>query len=171
MFNQKKINESVLYNKIISLSRDKLLYKKFNLEDSFQNRINLIFIHISFIFIKIKQNNDNKSYKKFFQKMFNFIFKNIEINMRELGYGDTSVNKNMKFLVKSFYSILLTCENYENISDNKKKTFLFTYLTFNTIKNVNHSHNLINYFDKYCSFCLDLSEDNVLKGELNFNYK
>ena len=55
----KKNPETLLYNKIISLSRNKFLYSEFGLNDSFQNRINLIFIHISFIFIKIKQNNKN----------------------------------------------------------------------------------------------------------------
>ena len=30
---------------------------------------------------------------------------------------------------------------------------------------------LIKYFDEYQVFCLDLSSDKVLKGELNFKYK
>ena len=30
---------------------------------------------------------------------------------------------------------------------------------------------IIEYFDKYHSFCLDLTIDKVLKGELNFTYK
>ena len=167
----KKNPETLLYNKIISLSRNKFLYSEFGLNDSFQNRINLIFIHISFIFIKIKQNNKNSDYMKFQQKMFNTTFLNIEINMRELGYGDTNVNNNMKFLVKSFYNILLTCEKYKNQSNDQKLIFLSNYLTFNNNKNVNHSHKLLDYFDKYCAFCLDLSTDYVLKGELNFIYK
>ena len=50
MFNLKK-SETLLYNKIIFLSRNKLLYKEFGLKDTFQNRINLIFVHICFIFI------------------------------------------------------------------------------------------------------------------------
>ena len=56
--------------------------------------------------------------------MFNYIFKQIEINMRELGFGDTIVNKNMKFLVKSFYSILLKCENYKKNTLKQKNLFL-----------------------------------------------
>ena len=170
MFNLEKSKE-LLYNKIISLSRNKLLYEEIGLKDTFQNRINLIFIHISFIFIKIKHNNSNSNFKKFYQKMFNCIFEKVELNMRELGYGDTNVNKNMKFLVKSFYNILLICENYRKNSLQQKKIFLSNYFTFNNVSSVNHSQKLIEYFDKYCSFCLDLSTDNVLKGELNFNYK
>ena len=98
-----KYQEDKLYNKILLLSRNKLLYTKLNLKDSFQNRINLIFLHISFLFIKIKHNNVNSHYKEFYQKMFDIVFKKIELNMREVGHGDVTVNKNMKFLVKIFY--------------------------------------------------------------------
>ena len=66
MFNLTKNPEARLYNKIIFLSRNKLLYKDFGLKDTFQNRINLIFIHISFIFIKVKQNNNNLQYERFY---------------------------------------------------------------------------------------------------------
>ena len=40
-----KNNEIKLYNKILLLSRNKLLYTNFKLNDTFQNRINLIFFH------------------------------------------------------------------------------------------------------------------------------
>ena len=82
----KQINtqENLLYNNILLLSRNKLFYTKFDLIDTFQNRIHLIFIHISFIFIKIRQNNRNQIYKNFYQKMFDLIFNRIELNMREI---------------------------------------------------------------------------------------
>ena len=167
-----KFNMLKLYNKIVFLSRNKFLYNIFHIDDTFQNRINLIFLHISFLFIKVKQNEDKKDYKVFSQEMFDLIFKKIEINMREIGYGDVSVNKNMKFLVKIFYNLLLDCENYHKKNENSKFIFLSKILTLNSsnIKN-NKYTNIIRYFDKYHAFCLDLPLDNVLKGDLNFNYK
>ena len=102
--NQIKNKNDILYNYILSLSRNKILYTKFNLSDTFQNRIHLIFVHFSFICIKVK-NDKNKIFKDFYQSMFNLIFKKIEINMRESGVGDTTINKNMRFLVKVFYKI------------------------------------------------------------------
>ena len=99
----KKSNELILYNNILSLSRNKLFYTKFALADTFQNRINLIFFHISFIFIKFNKNKKKNDHKIFYQKLFDIAFNQIELNMRELGYGDVTVNKNMKFLVKTFY--------------------------------------------------------------------
>ena len=55
MFNNlKKSNtqEDILYNNILLLSRNKLFFTEFDLADTFQNRIYLIFTHISFLFIK-----------------------------------------------------------------------------------------------------------------------
>ena len=46
-----------IYNYILLLSRNKLFYTDFFLKDTFQNRINLIFIHMSFLLIKAKKNN------------------------------------------------------------------------------------------------------------------
>ena len=62
--------ENILYNNILLLSRNKLFYTKFGLADTFQNRIHLIFLHISFLFVKIKQNKQNQLFKIFNQKMF-----------------------------------------------------------------------------------------------------
>ena len=161
-----------LYNKIVSLSRNKLLYTTFNIDDTFQNRIHLIFLHISFLFIKIKENEEKKEYKVFSQKMFDFVFSKIETNMREIGYGDVSVNKNMKFLVKVFYGVLLESENYHKNDIKSKSAFFQKVLTINSnIKKNGEYNGIITYFDKYQSFCVDLQIDYVLKGDLNFNFK
>ena len=169
----KQINtrEDILYNNILLLSRNKLFYTKFDLIDTFQNRIHLIFIHISFIFIKIKQNNKNRIYKTFYQKIFDLTFNKIELNMREIGFGDSTINKNMKFLVKTFYSILFNCEKYKQMRTDDKNKFLNKYFEQNNIKNNSINKDIIEYFDKYEAFCFDLKADSVLKGELKFNYK
>ena len=170
-FKKVKKNENKLYNKILYLSRNKLFYTKINLNDNFQNRISLIFLHISFLFIKTKQKNNNQLYKSFYQETFDYAFKEIELNMREICHGDVAVNKNMKFLVKNFYNILLNCENYKKKTEKHKKIFFYKFLTINDKKVSFNDLILIDYFDKYQKFCLDLSHDRVLKGELNFNYK
>ena len=121
---QNNTNENILYNNILLLSRNRLFYTKFDLTDTFQNRIHLIFLHISFLFIKIKQNKQNQSYQVFYQKMFDLIFNQIEENMREIGYGDVLIGKNMKFLIKTFYNILLYCEKYRKKNMKSKKCFL-----------------------------------------------
>ena len=134
MSKQIQSQENKLYIKILFLARNKLFYTKLGLVDTFQNRINLIFLHVSFLFIKSKQRDNSQLYKEFFQKMFDFVFNKIELNMREIGYGDMMINKNMKFLVKVFYNILLNCENYKKKSIKNKNLLLLKYLKQNADK-------------------------------------
>ena len=173
MFNFKKQHKSVetkLYNKILLLSRNKIFYSKFNFEDSFQNRIHLIFLHMIFLINKINNDTKNENHKKLSQRLFDFTFRSIEANMREIGYGDVSVNKNMKLLVKSFYNILLDSKNYKNKNIGDKNNFFYKYFYIEEIHKNSKNTELIEYFDKYQAFCLDLCLDTVLKGDLNFNY-
>ena len=162
--------ENEVYNKILLLSRNKFFYTDLDFNDTFTNRIHLIFLHISFLLIIDKKSLDEEK-KLFNQNLFDLIFKKIEENYRELGFGDVSVNKNMKKLVKIFYNILLNCEIYHNKKFDEKCNFLLSYLDIKKHKKNMNNLALIDYFDKYQAFCLDLSLDNVLKGNLNFSYK
>ena len=91
--------------------------------------------------------------------------------MREIGYGDVSVNKNMKFLIKTFYNMLLNCENYNKKKENDKLKFLLDYLSIKNETKAQNNTNLVDYFNKYQVFCFDLCLDSVLKGDLKFTYK
>ena len=82
---QTNTKETILYNKILSLSRNKLFYTKFDLNDTFENRIHLIFLHVSFLFIKIKKSKQNKTSVKFNRGLFDRRFKQIKLNRREEG--------------------------------------------------------------------------------------
>lgn len=165
------LQENTLYNNILLLSRNEVFYTTFNLADTFQNRIHLIFIHMSFLFIKIKLDKPNNEKKIFIQKTFDLMFNKIELNMREIGYGDTVINKNMKSLVKTFYNILLNCEKFKKNSNDSNNLLLFKYLDIKDKDKNGNNALLIDYFEKYQAFCFDLSHDSVLKDVLKFNYK
>ena len=75
--------------------------------------------------------------------MFDLIFNNIETNMREIGYGDTVINKNMKSLTKTFYNILLDCEKYRSMTKTDKSIFFNKYLKLNDIKNIINNAEII----------------------------
>ena len=174
MFNflkQKNTAQNKLYNKILFLSRNKIFYTNFGLSDTFQNRIHLIFIHISFLNVKVKQIKPHGAYADFFQRAFELMFKKIEHNMREVGYGDVVVNKNMKSLVKIFYNVLINCENYYNFNNKKKNSIFLKYFYIKKSYNKPRTNELIKYFDNYQSFCFDLSLNSVINGDLNFNHK
>ena len=91
-----------MYSTLLVLSRNIFFYKTLKLADNFETRIYLMFFHFSIILTIFK---DIK--KKFKQNNYDSLFNNIENNLRELGFGDVSVNKKMKEMNKIFYDILL----------------------------------------------------------------
>jgi len=166
-FESKKKNILPLYNKIVFLTRKSFFYKDFKLTDSFSNRIYLIFFHLSFILIVLKNSESEKNDQ---QDIFDFFFKQIELNCRELGFGDSTVNKKMKSLIKLFYEILMECENWKQLQIDRKNNLLLNFFTYNFDNKIS-TNKLANYFDKFVSFIEDISLNSITKGVFNFVYK
>tara|TARA_B100001540_G_scaffold310483_1_gene328332 strand:- start:556 stop:1026 length:471 start_codon:yes stop_codon:yes gene_type:complete len=128
-----------IYNNLIKLTRNKLLYNKSN-NESFSDRLIIFLFHFAF-FIKIYKNKNNKEE---FQSLYDFVFKQIELSIREIGYGDVSVNKKMKDYVNLMYSVIDKAELWEKLDSNKKTDFFSDYLDSNKENTF-----YIDYFDKY----------------------
>ena len=165
-FYQKHNNR--LYNKLVQLSRNKFFYQELKLSDNFQTRALLIFFHLAIIF-KTKKNSKNK---KVLQNLFYNTFQNIEIDIRELGYGDTKVNKTMKTLSKIFYDILLSLDKKKLFSFNNE-TFLLKKYFYDVEKtrDLGKINKLADYLEKFQNFCFDLDVDNMLNGSIDFKYR
>ena len=166
-FKSEKNNILTLYNKIVLLTRENFFYKDFKLSDSFSNRIYLIFFHLSFILIVLRNKESDKNDQ---QAIFDFFFKQIELNCRELGYGDMTVNKKMKVLIKLFYEILIQCNDWKQLQIDNKNNLLLSFFS-NNYNNRILINKLTNYFDKFAFFIEDISLNSMRKGIFNFVYK
>ena len=166
-FRSKKKNILPLYNKIVHLTRENFFYKDFQLTDSLSNRIYLIFFYLSFILIALKNKKSDKIHQ---QVIFDFFFKQIELNLRELGYGDITVNKKMKDLIKLFYEILIQCNNWKQLQIDDKNNLLLNFFS-NSHDNKILNYKLTNYFDKFAFFIENISLNSITKGVFNFAYK
>ena len=111
-----------LYNKTLIDSRNPDIFKNHILDD-LNNKVLIFLIFLSKIFNNISKNDEN------YQKLFDYIFNRIEIDLRELGYGDMSVNKKMKIIVTKFYSILIDFKNYSEQSNSHKIEILSKYFS------------------------------------------
>ena len=161
IFKNKKHNNS-LYNTLLSLSRNLFFYTKINLKDSFETRIYLMFIHYSIILIIYNQKEI-----KFLQENYDDLFASIENNLRELGFGDVSVNKKMKELNKIFYDILLKI-NIEKSNFKINKKLIFKYFNDENMKKSENYKLFSEYFLNFFKYCFELPVDIVIEEAINF---
>ena len=147
-----------IYNKLIKLTTNKNLYKGLNKQDVFSDRLIIFLIHFAF-FLK---NFKNQTNKKILQEIYDFNFRKIELSVREIGYGDQSINKKMKDYINLFHSILSEIHFWEDYSiiEKKKKISFF-------LENMDKNEYLVKYFD---DFKEELSKKNLnyfIKGVSN----
>tara|TARA_X000001036_G_scaffold426910_1_gene454885 strand:+ start:401 stop:898 length:498 start_codon:yes stop_codon:yes gene_type:complete len=163
IFKEKKHN-SDLYNTLLLLSRNIFFYKDLKFNDSYETRIYLMFFHYSIILLisKIKG-------KKADQANYNNLFFHIENNLRELGFGDVSVNKKMKDLNKIFYDILIKLKTNSNHFEINK---ILSIKYFNNLNDsVQNWENFSKYFSNFYSFCFELDTNSVIKDAKNFKLR
>ena len=158
IFKSKKHN-SDLYTTLLFLSRNLKFYNKINLNDTFETRIYLMFMHFSVILIIHKNKKIN-----FDQHLYDNFFFNIENNLRELGFGDVAVNSKMKNLNKVFYDILL------KFNVGKEKFKINEKLVFKYFDELNHTkYQLLElYFNNFYHFCFEKDHSIMIKEALNF---
>ena len=156
-----------LYNILLFLSRDILFYKKINLPDTFETRIYLMFFHFSILLIITK-----KKGKKFDQKTYDQLFYKIENNLRELGFGDVSVNKKMKEFNKILYDILLKIELDTKSKNSFKINHKLVSKYFIQLKDNKSEEfgNFESYFSRFYNFCFDQSHNYMLREAIKFRF-
>ena len=144
-----KSNYINIYNNLIKLTTNKSLYKHFDKQDTFSDRLIFFLIHFAF-FLKTYKNEKNS---KLLQEIYDFNFRQLELSLREIGYGDQSINKKMKDYINLFHSIISEIHFWESYDKNEKikKISLF----FDNLQKIDY---LVEYFD---DFNIDLSKKNL----------
>ena len=149
------------YNNLIHLTRNKTLYEDFTNEDTFSDRMIVFLFHFAFFLNVFKSN----SQKNIHQTVFDYIFKQIEISLREIGYGDASINKKMKNYVNVFYSILSKIENWETLDSDSQNQIFENYLNINR-----ESLIFPQYFSRYINYLNKNTFNSLLKGVSKPNF-
>ena len=164
IFKPKKHN-SDLYNTLLTLSRNIFFYNQIKLQDTFETRIYLMFIHFSIMMIIFKKRDS-----RFNQEDYDTLFHNIENNLRESGLGDVSVNKKMKEFNKLLYDILLKIQANNNSTFKVSEKLIFKY--FNELSDTKSSKfkDFENYFINFYKFCFELPLENMIREAINFKY-
>ena len=150
-----------IYNNLINLTRNKKLFSNFTKKDEFSDRLLIFLIHFGF-FLKVYKSKESK---KTMQSIYDYVFKQLEISIREIGYGDASINKKMKNYINLFYSIINQIDSWDKYDFQKKNAFFSDYLN----KSINMDK-LTVYFDKYYIFLRNNTFNSFSKGVIKAKF-
>ena len=156
-----KYNYLNIYNNLIKLTRNKNLYLNLENKETYSDRLIFLFFHLAFFLKHFK----SEFPKKNLQELFDFIIRQIELSIREIGYGDVSVNKNMKIYINLFYAILNEIESLKTNNNDNELNLLKKFL--NVKKNYSY---YADYFEKYRLFLSKNTLNNFTKDIINLNF-
>ena len=142
IYNNLNMNKNYIYiyNNLINYARNKDLYKSLNRNDDFSDRLTLFLIHFAFL-LKNFKDKDNKDE---LQSLYDFNFRQLELSLREIGYGDQTINKKMKIYINLFHSMISEIHFWDDLKRSQKIDKFQIFL-----KDFTKIDILIDYFDEF----------------------
>ena len=147
-----------IYNKFVKLTTNKILYKDIKSQDTFSDRLVLFLIHFAF-FLKVYKSEKNSGV---LQDIYDDNFRQLELSIREIGYGDQSINKKMKDYINLFHSIVSDIHFWENLNKDEKSKKISFYL-----ENFSKIDHLVDYFDNFFNDLSNKTLNSYLKSVNN----
>ena len=138
---------------MIKLTRNKILYNA-DKRDTFYDRIIIFFFHLGFLLKEFKKSEDKENLQKF----FDFCVRQIELSIREIGYGDATINKKMKDYVNLLFSIIDNIDSWDSKNEEQKISIIKNY-----IDEYSNFQNIVDYFEKYVLFLRNNTFNNLTK--------
>ena len=122
------------------MTSNKFLYNTLENQDTYADRLTFFLFHFAF-FLK---NFKNPLNEKILQGIYDFNFRQLELSLREIGYGDQSINKRMKNYINLFHTFLSEIHFWDTLDKDKKTQFISKFLP--SFTNIDF---LVTYFNNY----------------------
>lgn len=91
-----------LYAAIVQAARQAPLYGEAGVPDTLEGRLELILLHAA-LTIRTLRRDGGEAGRAVSQIVFDTMFEDFDIAMRELGLGDSGVGKKIRFMAEGFY--------------------------------------------------------------------
>ena len=150
-----------IYNNLINLSRNKTLFFYFTKKDTFSDRLLIFLLHLAFFLRNFKKKTD----PKYLQNFYDYVFRQLELDIREIGYGDQTVNKKMKTYVNMLYSIINKIDNWDKLSSEQKINIFSFYIEIK-----DNSEKFLDYFEKYSNYLTNISLNSFTKSVIDHKF-
>ncbi len=91
-----------LYGAAVAAAREPALYLEYGAPDTLAGRFDLISLHVGLLVSRIRADADPAA-KPLSQAVFDAMFNDMDLNLREMGVGDLAVGKRVKRMWEAFH--------------------------------------------------------------------
>ena len=158
----------MLYKTIVKQAREPVFYENCGVADTFDGRFDMVSLHMILIIRRMKLDIDQT--RDLSQALFDYMFDDIDLNLRELGIGDMGVLHRVKKMTKAFYGRLESYDQGLNLEDDDQLKAALERNLYRQNEVTDASLCAITAYTRGQSLHLDgVSINNFLIGELEFS--
>ncbi len=166
-FSREKETAHDLYRVVVEQARQPVFYRDFAVEDSIDGRFDMITLHMALVIRRLRRDADVS--RKLSQALFDYMFDDMDLNLRELGVGDMGVLKRVKKMAKAFYGRL---DAYDKGIDESGDSVLIGALKRNLYRDRDIPEEILvgmaDYVRRQSAHLEALHIDSLMKGEVSF---
>jgi cytochrome b pre-mRNA-processing protein 3 len=96
-----------LYGAAVAAARAPALYLRLGVPDSMTGRFDLVALHVALLIQRLREDADPRG-PALAQAVFDAMFADMDINLREMGIGDMSIGKRVKRMWEAFHGRALS---------------------------------------------------------------
>lgn len=110
IFGRSKPDEAIhdIYSIIVGQARMPQFYTEYGVPDSVDGRFEMVTLHAFLVLRQLKGRNDSSDDTG--QALFDVMFEDMDLSLREMGAGDMGVGKRVKAMVQAFYGRIASYE-------------------------------------------------------------
>lgn len=90
-----------VYAQVVQQARDTRFFKEMEVPDTVDGRFEMVALHAFLVLRRLKGGSREAS--EFGQALFDEMFEDMDVSLREMGAGDMGVGKRVKAMVQAFY--------------------------------------------------------------------
>ncbi|NVK18021.1 MAG: hypothetical protein HWE30_04940 [Methylocystaceae bacterium] len=104
-----------LYSAIVAQSRQPAFYTDLEVADTVEGRFDMIVLHAFVVMRRLKEGDE--AVKEFAQSLYDLMFADFDLNLRELGVGDMGLARRVPKMAEAFYGRITVYEEGLSASD------------------------------------------------------
>jgi cytochrome b pre-mRNA-processing protein 3 len=110
LFRRRTTADADLYMAAVEKARDPAFYAEIGVPDTVDGRFDMIVLHVTLLIRRLRRAEDPAAARTA-QELFDYMFRDMDRSLRELGVGDMSVGKHIKKMAQAFYNRAATVES------------------------------------------------------------